>query len=135
MDDKEEEELLEKLKRLGVELLAPNWISIKDKLPPNGEPIVYARFKEGKWAVGIAYWTVSQVWCPELGSTACPEGYTHWLPLPPPPEEKDLTPCEDCEGCGLNRYPKYHTLVHCHGCGGTGLKHPTKEDHDKVRPY
>lgn len=134
MDD-EDKELAKRLELMKVELLAPNWISIYDKLPPNGEPIVYARFARGKWQVGIAYWTVSQVWNPEMGTTACPEGYTHWFPLPPPPDSKDLTPCPECNGYGLNRYAKYYSLVHCHACGGTGLKHPTREDHDKVRPY
>lgn len=62
------------------------WQSIKDKKPDGKEPIVYARPRgNGKWGVGIAYWTVSDKWNPEAESQHAPEGFTHWMPLPHPP--------------------------------------------------
>lgn len=64
------------------------WISVKDKQQPlqTKEPVVYARPREnGKWSVGIAYWTVSEKWNPEMESTHAPGGFTHWMELPDPP--------------------------------------------------
>ena len=67
-----------------------DWISVEDELPPKGEPVVYIKTKDHKegWFVGIAYWTVSEKWNPECESTQCPTGFTHWMPLPEPPEVK-----------------------------------------------
>jgi hypothetical protein len=65
------------------------WISVKDRMPDTREPVVYcrpARGGENGWHVGIAYWTVSQTWCPECESSRNPAGFTHWMPLPNPPE-------------------------------------------------
>ena len=65
------------------------WISVKDQVPSHSEPIVYCRRKDAKtWHVGIAYWTVSKKWNPELNSTHALQGFTHWLPLPDVPDEK-----------------------------------------------
>ena len=64
------------------------WISVKDRPPPIDEPIVYIspRKREGaKYGVGIAYRTVSKKWKPEAESTMNPHGFTHWMPLPDPP--------------------------------------------------
>ena len=59
-----------------------DWISVKDKAPDIREPVVYARPKgAGRWSVGIAYWTVSQKWNPELNSVLCPRGFTYYKPL------------------------------------------------------
>lgn len=67
------------------------WISIVDQMPPNNEPVVYAGLKsDGRWAVGIAYWTISQKWKPEFESIEAPEGFTHWMPLPAPPITEPL---------------------------------------------
>lgn len=65
------------------------WISVRDRSPPPDEPVVYARpraFAGPKWHVGIAYWTVSDKWNPEQESTSNPGGFTHWMPLPDPPQ-------------------------------------------------
>ena len=64
------------------------WILFKDQRPDHKEPVVYARRKAGRkgWFVGIAYWTVSDKWNPEMESTQAPEGYTHWMSLPEPPD-------------------------------------------------
>lgn len=65
------------------------WIDVRDAEPPTKEPVVYARpnLSNGKWHVGIAYWTVSDRWMPEMHSSRVPEGYgfTHWMPLPVAP--------------------------------------------------
>lgn len=64
------------------------WISVKDRMPDKKEPIVYARpnrFEPGKYHVGIAYWTVSDKWKPEAESQQNPQGFSHWIPLPPQP--------------------------------------------------
>lgn len=64
---------------------AASWIAFKDHAPPTTEPVVYARPKsDGRWYVGIAYWTVSAKWNPEAESQYAP-GFTHWMPLPDPP--------------------------------------------------
>lgn len=66
------------------------WISITDQPPPPPESIAFARpdpLNPGHWRVGIAYWTVSGKWNPEIKSEIYPEGFTHWLPLPKPPSQ------------------------------------------------
>lgn len=67
---------------------ALEWISVKVKAPPHDEPVVYARYSgPGTYHVGIAYWTVSQKWMPEMESTEAPTGFSHWCPLPDPPRD------------------------------------------------
>ncbi|MGI9293441.1 MAG: DUF551 domain-containing protein [Pseudomonadales bacterium] len=63
------------------------WISVDDRMPDGKEPVVYARRKTGRkgWFVGIAYWTVSDTWNPELEASADNNEMTHWMPLPTPP--------------------------------------------------
>ena len=67
-----------------------DWIRVEDKEPSTDEPIVYARIntrsKRINWHVGIAYWTVSDKWNPEMESTRAPNGFTHWKPLGEPPK-------------------------------------------------
>lgn len=67
--------------------LMGEWIAVADRAPDGKEPVVYARRKPGRkrWFVGIAYWTVSDKWNPEMESTKAPDGYTHWMPLPETP--------------------------------------------------
>ena len=64
------------------------WIPVSKQKPPIDEPIVYARpgeYQDDKWYVGIAYWTVSDKWNPEMESVKAPYGFTHWMPLPERP--------------------------------------------------
>ena len=63
---------------------ADPWIAVRDQEPDRKEPIIYARFDGRTWAVGIAYWTVSQTWNPELATSGV-GGFTHWKPLGLPP--------------------------------------------------
>lgn len=70
----------------GRSLTTSKWISVKDREPPTAEPVVYCQKRdEKKFAVGVAYWTVSEKWSPEAESVQRPEGFTHWMPLPEPP--------------------------------------------------
>lgn len=62
------------------------WISVRERRPEAGAPVVYCRPKPGGgWSVGLAYWTVSKTWHPEYESAQAPDGFTHWMPLPEPP--------------------------------------------------
>jgi hypothetical protein len=64
-----------------------SWTNVKDQPPSKGEPIVYCRpARGGRFHVGIAYWTVSERWNPEMESQFAPDGFTHWMPLPAAPE-------------------------------------------------
>ena len=62
------------------------WVSCEEMPPPATEPVVYCMKKgDGKWSVGIAYYSVSEKWIPDLFSEKHRYGFTHWMPLPPPP--------------------------------------------------
>ena len=63
------------------------WIPVSEQQPPTDEPVLYMRKGESKISVGIAYWSVSSKWIPESQSVHCPNGFTHWMPLPQPPQE------------------------------------------------
>lgn len=60
------------------------WITVENQAPDRKEPVVYARRKTDRsgWFVGIAYWTVSDRYNPEMESSYAPHGFTHWMPLP-----------------------------------------------------
>jgi hypothetical protein len=71
-----------------------SWISVSVLRPPTTEPIIYSYKKNnGKWAVGIAYWTKSNKWSPEINTREGFGGFTHWKPLGDPPTDRtvDLT--------------------------------------------
>ena len=72
------------------EVRSLEWISVKDQVPDRKEPVIYCHRKnKTTWHVGIAYWTVSKTWNPQMNSEQ-DDGFTHWLPLPsnPPKEAK-----------------------------------------------
>lgn len=62
------------------------WIDSREIPPDRSEPVVYCIKRNGKWAVGIAYWTVSKVWKPEIFSKLHPFGWFYYKPLGDPPE-------------------------------------------------
>ena len=84
-------EATKKLLELVSEITKPpkqeQWIPVSEQQPPTDEPVVYMRKGESKISVGIAYWSVSSKWIPESQSVHCPNGFTHWMPLPQPPQE------------------------------------------------
>jgi len=61
------------------------WISVKDRLPKKNEEILAYRFQDGIHEIIISYlsWTLSgePIWADEVSN------YTHWMPLPKPPEK------------------------------------------------
>ena len=62
------------------------WRPVSD-LKDHSEPVVYARRKNDRtWHVGIAYWTASQHWNPEMQSVENPRGFDWWKPLGDPPQ-------------------------------------------------
>ena len=65
------------------QVLYPNWISVKDRLPSylDGKVLIYT-----SWGISIAERTVSNHW---KGSCAIPKLITHWMPLPPAPDMED----------------------------------------------
>lgn len=53
------------------------------------EPVLYARSKgNGRASVGIAYWTRSKKWKPELGVDEYPASFTYFCRLGNPPGVK-----------------------------------------------
>lgn len=64
--------------------MSNRWIRVEDQRPPKDEPVVYRRsLGGGRYGVGIAYWSKSDTWVPEMQSQFAP-GFTEWLPLPAP---------------------------------------------------
>lgn len=59
------------------------WISVKDKLPEDGEVLCYGH---GEYLVGSLYELYGKYNC-EADDTMI-ENVTHWMPLPEPPKEK-----------------------------------------------
>ena len=65
----------------GYKAAAPQWISVKDRLPEDASDVLIA------WADGVS----EACFCDE---TWCREGrrllwVTHWMPLPEPPKEEE----------------------------------------------
>ena len=59
------------------------WISVEDRLPTykDGKVLIYTAY-----GISIGEKTVSNRW---RGDNAIPKQITHWMPLPPPPTEKE----------------------------------------------
>lgn len=59
------------------------WISVEDRLPTHedGKVLIYTAY-----GISIGEKTVSNRW---RGDNAIPKQITHWMPLPPPPTEKE----------------------------------------------
>lgn len=59
------------------------WISVTDKTPNRrGTYLVYCRFKDGQTEMKV------KRWIPGRGFTSQAKAVTHWMPLPPSPEEE-----------------------------------------------
>lgn len=74
-----------------TEMVKPKWISVKDWLP---EPEID---EEGNCSVVLVRW--KREYCPDIASVyqTCnteylkrhPDKFTHWMPLPEPPESEE----------------------------------------------
>jgi hypothetical protein len=54
--------------------------------PPRDSPIIYATVRRGlPPEIGVGWWTPGG-WVPGLQTLQNPDGFTHWLPLPEPPQ-------------------------------------------------
>ena len=68
-----------------------NWISVEDELPDNNEMvIVFSNDIINAFVETAYYYTCPEYltgnWCDENGDDY-PPITTHWMPLPPPPEQ------------------------------------------------
>ena len=70
--------------RAGYQAAAPQWISVKDRLP-DSTPIVLAMCIDGYELAYYGNYGKGQ-WTNTLGTEHL--NVTHWMPLPKPPEEK-----------------------------------------------
>ena len=63
----------------GYQAAAPQWISVKDRLPEDSSDVLIA------WADGVSEGCFcDERWCREGRML---RSVTHWMPLPKPPEE------------------------------------------------
>lgn len=72
----------------GYQAAAPQWISVKDRLPEEDVDVAIGWFQ--KTASNKTFWTVDRDQLTNKvfsGWRVYPE-VTHWMPLPKPPEEK-----------------------------------------------
>lgn len=59
------------------------WISVSERLPPdgtlvlawNGKRVAFGYARDGNWIDTLYGWVI-------------PNGPSHWMPMPPPPEAK-----------------------------------------------
>jgi hypothetical protein len=68
----------------GYQAAAPQWISVKERLPEEGSGllIVYHSYLK---EVGTSYYD-DDMWCSSPWPITC-EHITHWMPLPQPPKD------------------------------------------------
>ena len=61
----------------------PQWVSVKERLPENGDYSVLCHFSNGS-IEDVKIWHVQDFTQPWKDLRI-----THWMPLPPPPEDSD----------------------------------------------
>ena len=65
------------------------WISVKDRVPESTETVL-ALCKDGGMFVGKhTSWGRWQIWTAMKSTKIVNRTVTHWMPLPPPPTEKE----------------------------------------------
>lgn len=62
------------------------WRKFSAEQPPKPEPFLYGYKADGKWRIGLAYWTVSGTWRGEYNRVQ--EIATHWKLIGPNPDEE-----------------------------------------------
>lgn len=65
---------------------SPRWISVKKRLPENGQKVIAAFRNDGGWIVDQARYSNGEF---DFASWAYvwDDNITHWMPLPEPPKE------------------------------------------------
>lgn len=78
-----------------------NWISVKDRLPEDGEEViafseqnVTAAIYDGPESYGGECWTESKLFYCDVTFDHL-EHVTHWMPLPDPPRMPAVTVCQE----------------------------------------
>lgn len=71
-----------------LEAQQPRWISVKERLPENGQKIIAAFRGSSGWVVDQARYAYGEFdfasWVNVLG-----DNVTHWMPMPPKPKEEN----------------------------------------------
>lgn len=71
-----------------LEAQQPRWISVKERLPENGQKIIAAFRGSSGWVVDQARYAYGKFdfasWVNVLG-----DNVTHWMPMPPKPKEEN----------------------------------------------
>lgn len=67
------------------------WVSIEDRLPENDMDVLIYRGGYIGNLMNVYTYIGDNKWMDEYGYWSCTdnEGITHWMPLPPPPTEKE----------------------------------------------
>jgi hypothetical protein len=63
------------------------WISVEERLPERGELVQFWNAGRERWDYGNCY-DVEDGWWGSTLSMERTRAVTHWMPLPPPPDEK-----------------------------------------------
>ena len=76
------EEMMKPDKLVRLKNTMNEWISVKDRLPGIGEPVIFYIP-----ALGVKPGFMAPLWAYTEDTEIPREDVTHWMPLPPPPEE------------------------------------------------
>jgi hypothetical protein len=69
----------------GYQAAAPQWISVKDRLPEAGSGLLIV-YQSSLKELGTSYYD-DDMWCSSLWPIVS-KHITHWMPLPQPPKEE-----------------------------------------------
>lgn len=70
----------------GVEASQPKWISVKDRLPEEGETVLCYYESD---LMGVCT-RLHEIWEDSYGYWESDDAITHWMPIPEPPKEVEM---------------------------------------------
>lgn len=70
----------------GVEAAQPKWISVKDRLPEEGETVLCYYESD---LMGVCT-RLHEIWEDSYGYWESDDAITHWMPMPEPPKEVEM---------------------------------------------